>query len=444
MKKVLSVLLAAALMLSSAAAVAEGGRFNFFDFFNEQNVTITKSEYDSLQRFKKLAEVYEKVARYYYEDPDEDLMMEGAMWGMLQALGDPYTFYYSPDDWQKNLEDDEGRYAGVGIQMLGNYQTNVVTISRVFNNTPAERAGLHKGDILVRVDDLTVTAETMSDAADLMRGKEAETVEIEVERRGEKLVFTVGREEIHVNWIESTMLDDQVGLIALYEFSGDCEVQLTNALKKLREQGATSLIIDLRDNGGGWVDAARIIADLFLDGGVLFYAENRAGRRDNYYTRNGKDDIPLVFLVNGGSASASEILSGSLQDLGRACVVGTKTYGKGIMQRVIELDGVNDRADGMQVTYAQYFMPSGRKVHKVGITPDIICEMPEELVSEYFELGDMDDVQLKKAWETAVALRDGQIVLSPAEPYTEEDDDADDDSDAAAFAPMPLFVSLPL
>ncbi len=444
MKKVLSVLLAAALMLSSAAAVAEGGRFNFFDFFNEQNVTITKSEYDSLQRFKKLAEVYEQVARYYYEDPDEDLMMEGAMWGMLQALGDPYTFYYSPDDWQKNLEDDEGRYAGVGIQMLGNYQTNVVTISRVFNNTPAERAGLHKGDILVRVDDLTVTAETMSDAADLMRGKEAETVEIEVERRGEKLVFTVGREEIHVNWIESTMLDDQVGLIALYEFSGDCEVQLTNALKKLREQGATSLIIDLRDNGGGWVDAARIIADLFLDGGVLFYAENRAGRRDNYYTRNGKDDIPLVFLVNGGSASASEILSGSLQDLGRACVVGTKTYGKGIMQRVIELDGVNDRADGMQVTYAQYFMPSGRKVHKVGITPDIICEMPEELVSEYFELGDMDDVQLKKAWETAVALRDGQIVLSPAEPYTEEDDDAEDDSDAAAFAPMPLFVSLPL
>ena len=410
---------------TSALAVGEG----LFSFFNKQEeVTITKEEYDILQsennelkeeiealkQFSKLAEIMGVVDEYYYEEPDKDKMLEYAIWGMLQGLGDNYTFYYSPKSWKQMWEDDEGVYAGVGIQMLADYTANTVTISRVFKNTPAEEAGLKKGDQLIRVDDLTVTAETMSDAALLMRGKEADTVEIEVLRRGEDIVFTVGRRIITVNTVEYTMMDEQVGLIILYDFAGDCVTSFTDALKDLRAQGATALVVDLRDNGGGWVDAAEKIADLFLDRQLLFYAEDRFGHRNENYTRDGKDDIPLVIMINGGSASSSEILSGSLRSAGRARLVGTKSYGKGIMQYVVPLSGMNGEEDGMQVTFAQYFMPDGQVVHKVGLTPDVIVEMPEELASEYFELGDMTDPQLKAAWEEAVRVRQDEAVGAEA------------------------------
>ena len=438
-KRVITLIVAAALLCGACSASGED-RFDFFNFFNSDEVTISKEEYESLKRFSKLAEIYDQIMMYYYQEPDEDRMMEGAIWGMLQGLGDNYTLYYDPDDWQQLWEDDEGSYAGVGIQMLADYNANTVTISRVFKDTPAERAGIRKGDLLIRVDELDVTAETMMDASDIMRGREAETVEIEVVRRGEHIVFTVGRAVITVNWIETAMLDDQVGLIVLYEFAGDCQERLKEGVRELEEQGATALILDLRDNGGGWVEAAGNIADIFLDRQLLFYSESRDGHREEWYTEGEeKDDIPLVVLVNDGTASSSEILSGSLQDLGRALVVGTQTYGKGIMQLVIPLSGVDDRYDGMQVTYAQYFMPSGKKVHKTGITPDVIVEMPEELLGEYFELGDMADVQLQRAWEEAVSLRSGEIALSPAEPEYVEYDEAEG---LAAFAPEPLYVSL--
>ena len=391
----------------SALAVGDG----LFSFFNKDDeVTITKEEYESLKRFEKLAEIMEVIDTYYYEEPDKDSMLEYAIWGMLEVLGDNYTFYYSPERWKQLWEDDEGSYAGVGIQMMADYNQNTVTISRIFKNTPAEEAGLKKGDLLVRVDELEVTAETMTDAANLMRGKEAETVEIEVVRKGEHIVYTVGRRQISVNWVESTMMDDQVGLIILYDFAGDCVTGFTNALNELREQGATSLIVDLRDNGGGWVDAAEKIADLFLDKQLLFYAEDRFGNRDENYTTDGKDDIPLVIMINGGSASSSEILSGSLHAAGRARLVGTQSYGKGIMQYVVPLSGSKGEEDGMQVTFAQYFMPDGQVVHKVGLTPDVIVEMPEELASEYFELGDTTDPQLKAAWEEAIRLRDEETL----------------------------------
>ncbi len=386
----------------SAQAVG-GGLFSFFD--QKDEVTITQEEYDSLRQFSKLAEIMEVVDSYYYEEPDKSAMLEYAIWGMLQGLGDNYTFYYNPTRWKQMWDDDEGSYAGVGIQMMADYNENKVTISRVFKNTPAEEAGLKKGDILIRVDELEVNADTMSDAATLMRGKEAETVEIEVIRRGENIVFTVGRRQILVNWVESKMMDDQVGLIALYDFAGDCVEGFTAALNELIAQGATSLIVDLRDNGGGWVDAAEKIADLFLDGQLLFYAEDRFGNRNENYTQDGKVDIPLVIMVNGNSASSSEILAGSLQNAGRATLVGTQTYGKGIMQYVIPLSGVDGEEDGMQVTFAQYFMADGTVVHKVGLTPDVVSEMPEELVGEFFELGDTADPQLLKAWEEAVRIR---------------------------------------
>ena len=367
----------------------------------EKTVTISQEEYDRLNRYAEMDVILQYIEQWYYQEPDVDALIENATRGLLYGLEDPYSFYYSEAEWTEMWEDDEGEYAGIGIEMLGSYSDYSVTITRVFRDTPAERAGVKKGDQLVRTEDLEVNVYSMQNAVNIMRGKVDETVEIEVLRDGEYLTFNIPRAVIHVNRVDYTMLEDQVGYIVLYQFAGESEKEFSDAMNDLKAQGAKALIVDLRDNGGGWVDAASQIADLFLDGGLLVYSEDRYGSRENMEMTAGKDDIPLVMLVNGSSASSSEILSGGLQDRGRATLVGTQTFGKGIIQVVVPLN--NDK-NGFQMTYAQYYLPSGKEVHKVGITPDIICEMPEEMASLNFALGDMTDPQLKTAWDTAKGL----------------------------------------
>lgn len=398
--------LALAVLLAAAAVSAHAS--GFFDFSSKQKdtVTISREEYERLQRFSKMDTILQYVEAWYYQEPDVDALIENATRGLLYGLDDPYSFYYNEEEWTDLWADDEGEYAGVGLELLGNAEDYTVTITRVFSNTPSERAGIKKGDILVRVDDIEVNFYSMQNAVNVMRGEVNAPVEIEVLRGDEYLTFQVNRDIIHINRVEYTMLDDGVGYIMLYQFAGESDQEVANALKALKQQGATALILDLRDNGGGWVNHAVGIADLFLDEGVLMYSEDRYGDREEYKTAPGKDDIPLVFLVNSNSASASEILSGGMQDVGRAKVVGTLTYGKGIMQTVIGLDGDKD---GFQMTYAQYYLPSGTAVHKIGITPDVVSEMPEELASQSFSLGDLNDPQLKDAWDTVRDMRGESI-----------------------------------
>lgn len=399
-KRVLTAL--AILVVLSLGLMLTGQAAGLFDFTKKgKTVTISQDEYDRMSRYARMDEILQYVEAWYYQEPDVDALIENATRGLLYGLEDPYSFYYNEDEWKELWEDDEGEYAGIGIQLLGNYLDYSVTVTQVFRDTPAQQAGLRKGDLLVRVEDIEVTAYTMQNAVNVMRGKVGEEVEIEVQRGDEFITFHIPRAQIHVNRIEYTMLDNHVGYILMYEFAGESQKEFSDALAALRAQGAQALVVDLRDNGGGWVDAAISIGDLFLDEGILAYSQDRYGNREDYKTTDGKDDIPLVFLVNENSASASEILSGGLQDLGRATVVGQTTFGKGIVQTVIGLD--NDEA-GFQMTYAQYFLPSGAEVHKIGITPDVIAEMPEDLKTVYFDLGDLTDPQLKTAWETAQSM----------------------------------------
>ncbi len=399
-KRVLTAL--AILVVLSLGLMLTGQAAGLFDFTKKgKTVTISQDEYDRMSRYARMDEILQYVEAWYYQEPDVDALIENATRGLLYGLEDPYSFYYNEDEWKELWEDDEGEYAGIGIQLLGNYLDYSVTVTQVFRDTPAQQAGLRKGDLLVRVEDIEVTAYTMQNAVNVMRGKVGEEVEIEVQRGDEFITFRIPRAQIHVNRIEYTMLDNHVGYILMYEFAGESQKEFSDALAALRAQGAQALVVDLRDNGGGWVDAAISIGDLFLDEGILAYSQDRYGNREDYKTTDGKDDIPLVFLVNENSASASEILSGGLQNLGRATVVGQTTFGKGIVQTVIGLD--NDEA-GFQMTYAQYFLPSGAEVHKIGITPDVIAEMPEDLKTVYFDLGDLTDPQLKTAWETAQSM----------------------------------------
>ena len=259
------------------------------------------------------------------------------------------------------------------------------------------------GDIISRVSyDIDVVTTTLQDAVNIMRGEPGTPVNVQVQRGDQLLDFVVDRAVVHVNWVNSCMLDGDVGYISLYEFSGDCSPSFAVHLDNLMSQGAKALVIDLRDNPGGWVDDAQKVADMFLEEGNVASLVYRDGTTELYTTTtDGKENpIPLVVLVNEYSASASEILAGALQDRGRATIVGTQTFGKGVVQYVLP---VGTRGAGMQLTVAQYYTPNGNEVHKVGITPDIEATLPEGDTTMY-DIGDLDDAQLKKAYEVALDL----------------------------------------
>ena len=361
----------------------------------ESTVTISREQYERYRQMDTLLSVMDVVNNYYYKDSDTQTMLDGAAQGMLLSLQDPYTFYYSAEDYANLWEEDEGSYAGVGIQISGSYVTGICTVSRVFTGGPAEAAGVHKGDILRRVEDVEVDITTLEQAVDIMRGEVGSTVTVVMDRNGEEITFELERANVVVNRVESGMLADGVGYIYLYDFAGDCAVKFETALQELVDQGARGLILDLRDNPGGWVKDAVTIADHFLDEGTVCYLEYKDGSREYEYSKDGKLSLPLVVLMNEFSASASEILAGALQDRADATVVGVQSFGKGVVQFVLP---VGDEGAGMQVTAAQYFTPNGNAVHTIGITPDVEVALAEDDNGMY-EFGDLSDPQLNCALE---------------------------------------------
>jgi carboxyl-terminal processing protease len=405
-----AMILALVLALVLAAVTVTGHASGLFDFsfLNDDSVTISRDEYDELkyakerlEKYDAIDEVLQFIEMYYLEEPDTDKLMDYAAKGMMAGLGDPYSVYYTAEEWDAYWDDDAGVYVGVGLQLLGDPETQRVTITQVFKGGPAEAAGVRRGDILIRVEDIDVTYFTMQDAVNVMRGVAGEEVEIEVLHNKEAITYRMKRASITVNRIEYTMLQDNVGYIALHEFAGETTKEFTAAFNDLKQRGAKGLIFDLRDNGGGWVQDAINIADLFVDGGLLAYSQDRYGNREDFRLTPGADDIPLVFIVNANTASSSEILSAGLQDLGRATVVGTQSFGKGIIQVV---NSLSSGKGGFALTYAQYFTPSGKAVHKVGVTPDVVSELPETDEVIYYELGDLSDPQLKDAFDAVKKL----------------------------------------
>ncbi|MDY4139864.1 MAG: S41 family peptidase, partial [Eubacteriales bacterium] len=242
--------------LSDMNATAEEDDLQALD---GDTVILSREDYERYKQFDTLLELMDIVDVNFYEDANVTDMLDGAAQGLLAALGDPYTFYYTPEDYASMWEDDEGEYAGVGMQISASYVTGICTISRVFDNGPAKEAGVHKGDILYQVEDLYVDAYNLQEAVDIMRGTPGTDVVVKFLRNGEELTFTMTRAQINVNRIDSMMLTDDIGYIFLYEFAGDCAAKFETALNSLLEQGAKGLIIDLRDNPGGWVNDAESI-----------------------------------------------------------------------------------------------------------------------------------------------------------------------------------------
>ena len=366
---------------------------------NGDTVTISRADYEKYQKFADMFSLMDAAGEMFYQDYDEDKMVEYATRGLMAGLDDPYSFYYNPEEYKQLWEDDEGNYVGIGVMIQSNMETHICTIIRVFSGGPAEKAGVQRGDILYRVgEDLYVNSSNLEEAVSIMRGEPGTDVDVTFIRDGEEITYTITRQQVNVNQVESRMIDENIGYIALYEFAGQCDKEFEAGLDRLIAQGAKGIIIDLRDNQGGWVEQARYIADLFMDQGELCYLKYRQGEvhGDEYKTFNGKVDTKLVILINENSASSSEILTGALRDCANAVTVGVKSFGKGIIQAVTE---VGNKGAGFQMTVAQYFTPNGSAVHKIGITPDYEVPLPEGDNGMYGFADTEHDIQLIKAIE---------------------------------------------
>ena len=334
---------------------------------------VTDEQMKILDRYARLEAVHSTLVKDYYQPVDEDALMLGAIRGMMASLGDPYTFYYTPEELAEHDRSTTGEYYGVGL-LLQNNANAEIEIIRVYADSPAERGGARVGDIVKTINGVAASgknAQTLSEAANRMRGKEGEILKLTVLREGKELNLEMEHAEVLVSNISCTLMDGDVGYIGIFQFSGDDVDAFREALRNLPEKGARSLIIDVRNNPGGLLDDVTAIADMLLPEVCVVYTENRDGRRTDYYSDADCCDLPLCVLVNGMSASASEILAAAIQDTERGTIVGTQTYGKGIVQSLLTFE--SDEA-GMQYTSERYFTPSGKCIHGVGVTPDVIVE----------------------------------------------------------------------
>ncbi len=416
--KILTVILCV-MMLSSCSVIPSNRLEAMFRNDSDSNVTgsgsingangdtvnISRAEYEKYLRdeekiaqFSDMFTIMDDIMANYYQEPDTQKMIEYATRGLMAGLEDPYSFYYNPEEYSKMKEEDEGNYVGIGVMIQQNYETGICTIIRVFEDGPAEEAGVLRGDILYRVgEDLYVNSTNLEEAVNIMRGVPGTNVDVTFLRGQEEITYTITRREVHVNQVEGKMIDDSIGYIMLYQFAGNCEKEFESILNKLTEQGAKGIIIDLRDNTGGWVHQARYIADLFMDEGEICYLKYRDGESHGEYpTKNGKADVKLVMLINENTASSSEILTGALRECADATIVGVKSFGKGIIQAVIDL---GDEGAGYQMTVAEYYTPKGTEIHKIGISPDYEVPLPEGDTGMY-DFADLEhDIQLNKAVE---------------------------------------------
>ena len=331
----------------------------------------------------------------YMGEIDDEALIEGAIKGYVSALGDPYTTYYTKEEMDELMEETTGNYVGIGIYMTLDIDNNAIYVVKPMEDSPAEEAGIQAGDLITKVDGKEYSGEELDQASNAIKGEEGTTVKLEILRDGETQELEVERRKIVVSHIVEKKFDN-VGYLLIEDFDGGCAKEFEEKYKELESQGIDRLIIDLRNNGGGVVDEAVSIADMLLDKDdtILITKDKKGNEEITKSEHNPTITMPVVVLTNGYSASASEILVGALQDNERATIVGTKTYGKGVIQ---EVDRLND-GSGLKITIEEYYTPNKNEINKVGIEPDEEIDLSDE-VKEQGTYTDDEDNQLQNAIE---------------------------------------------
>lgn len=383
-------LLACIIVLSFLLGVAGGVTASYFAVTSGgEYVSVEKDTFNHLmtvyEKYGKLDLLYNSLkANYYQEVSDEDLM-NGIYKGLFESTGDPYTMYLTSEEYENLINQSTGEFYGIGITFTATEEGDLIIISTI-EGSPAERAGLKTGDIIVAVDGVRYTASELDEAGNAMRGELNTKVTVTYRRGDEEHDITIIRKKITTQSVYSEVLDDNIGYIRITTFDLSTGDDFEKELRSMEVKGVNGLIIDLRNNGGGIVDSGTKIADLLLPEGTIIYLEDKAGERVYYNSDSSCTSLPYVLLVNGGTASTSEILAVAVKENGGGKLVGTQTFGKGIVQSVNALtDGT-----GMRTTVQQYFSPKGNVIQGKGVTPDYIVELP---------LDSNADLQLEKAIE---------------------------------------------
>jgi len=339
---------------------------------SDENTSVISSALLNQLTVTEIEELEAYINAYYTGEYTVEDLQNGLMHGLVSSLGDPYSEYYTAEeyaDWQVSTT---GSYAGIGAGLSQDQTTMEVMVTKVYANTPAEEAGLLNGDIIVSVGDVDSTSRELSDLVTLIRGDEGTAVHLTIYRPDSKETFEVDvvRRYIDLPSIEYNMLANDIGYIQVSQFQQETASQFQAAIDDLTAQGMKSMIVDLRDNPGGMLSTVVDMLDIILPEGVVVYTEDKYGKRTDYTSDADCLNIPMVVLVNGNSASASEIFAGAIKDYKYGTLIGTTTYGKGIVQSIFPLS--NGR--GLKITTANYFTPNGNFIHKVGIEPDEVLE----------------------------------------------------------------------
>lgn len=348
---------------------------------------------------EKLSLLKMLIDTYYLDEVDPENFATGIYRGFIASLNDPYSTYYTKEEYSNLLESSSGVYYGIGAVVSQDVKTGIITVVKPYEGTPAYNAGLLPNDIIYKVNGEEVTGKDLTEVVSKIKGKEGTEVVITIYRDGvdEPMDFTIVRQKINIPTIEFEMLDsrNKIGYIQITEFDEITVSQFSDAVSQLERKGMKGLIIDVRDNPGGLLNSVVKILDRLIYKGLLVYTEDKNGQREEKYADDSKQfNKPIVVLINENSASASEIFAGALQDYEKATIVGTTSFGKGIVQSVIPLtDGT-----AVKLTISKYYTPKGRNIHGTGITPDVEIELDEELKKMVTIPHDQDN-QLQKAIE---------------------------------------------
>ena len=363
---------------------------------SKNEVVITEETFDGTVK-EKAESLTEIIASYFYEDVDQETLINGMYKGILEGLNDPYSQYYTQEEYQSLKESNNGTYEGIGAVLSQDPDTKQVTVMRAYKGSPAQKAGIRDGDIILKVDDLDAASMDLTELVSHIRGSEESKTHIQISRQGSKkpLEFDVELDSIEVPTVTSQMLDGDIGYIQITEFTDVTEEQFQTDVDYLNKRGMKAMLVDLRDNPGGLVTSVVGILDKILPEGTVVYTKDKMGNRNDYDSdEEHQMKLPIAVLINGNSASASEIFAGAIRDFEYGTLIGTTSFGKGIVQTILPLDD----GSAVKITTAKYYTPSGDYIHKKGIKPDVHVEY--EYQSEDTENYDIQyDNQVQKGIE---------------------------------------------
>lgn len=396
-KVIMLVVLVAVITFMLTTIVMYNKFYDVYEGTYSGTSSITSSGSNEVSLVKTLENFKAMLKQKYIGEIDEDKLIEGAIKGYIAGLDDPYTEYLPKEEMQEFTEETNAEYVGIGVYVANNTENNTILVAGVMKGSPALEAGMQAGDIIAKVDGVSYTGEQLSDATKVLKGQEGTAVKVTIIREEKEIELTVTRKKIIVEHVASQMLDDKIAYIQIDSFDNGVVESFKEQITTLKNDGAKGIIIDLRSNGGGIVDQATGVADLFLEKNetiLITKSKNEEEEITKAKTAPIITDTPVVILVNEGTASASEILAAALKEKYGATIVGKTTYGKGVIQTLYSLtDG-----SGLKITTDEYYTPNHNKINKVGITPDVEVQLTKD-ANGYYETSADKDAQLLKAIE---------------------------------------------